>query len=1228
MSEYLQDPEYTPGASGCLQWLLEGYNGTKDKPNKRLLMRSPRISIGGYEWQIKFYPRGNATSYLSVYVECDDMLNKKKGSRLSGKEEKTCEESDRCTKSVEDINSLDRSKSDKVERDAKPPRQLIGTPIPYLHGVKLTKPTSVVALITMVLYNPEEPRVNHHRTIVHRFSRRSPDWGWKRFHGPHKAIHMRQRGQRQALLRGDKLAFKVYIRLICDPTGCLGQHKTDIYDLWNSLSMTGIRSLTLRGYDVTPSDSHFVCAISSWLMLKPFRQFLYNIDISNPYERPREKRRPFIVNLLKLLYFWRMPLKHKQRCISLGNTKNAIGWYGIDHSMEGCDVVDVWMVFRTVMEIEMNGSPPSPSSSFPFTSEHSPGMKRLGSLLGRKQSPVTGIPSYRIPIKGVQSIQEGIDKSENFLTHEDPLPELLSVELKRQAFNDTTREWKKVVDKVDIQENIRVRNVEYLLYGMIVHEGVLRSGIFYAVLRPHGPGGKWYKFSSDSKGGRVTCLTHKEAVTAHEGFSPAFDGKTDVKADEMSAIAYIAMYLRSDVATTAFETEDEPWDVPNWLEELIEEDKREEMDDGDDYSDDEVDDREDAEILPVNPSEAGEGREVDVAALNNKDVPEKSAKELEVQIIDSRMFLSHESYGNFDPSDPRLMKTATNNSSQYVHNIKLRSDATVDDINNILVDIIDDVKCKRQCRLWAMNSYWVLNKYALLMDPERSLKKNYLSERTERRFWVHVTPMRDLPSLPTASTNTAKDGEGEDGLQMVTQDEHESQVANVGDVNRRNQYSRDSAEQQPELRENSGHTDNDVGVTVINNLDESHASQPNQTDGLSLAEMTISNVDVDVSTVPLSTLSGDVGLSMDETIEPQNVPAARSEPVAIADSHNDDNDATPQVSANDGTNRQAISGQLREDYTNPLPSSTESNVQMTNVNQTEDEAVEDTSNKTSEVREDTYIFLKIFDQEAQKIIPWGSFITPVTSRVSTVIQKKLDLPDCENMSLWEEHARSTVSIFDRERTFAEEGLDKPGDIIIYCKTLSEERIAALANRAAFHEPESYLHYIGNLESFPEFINGPITVSNFGKGYYKVNCKHNNFHGHGYRIFLSGAEYTGEYRLNVFHGLGRMVYANGDEYNGYWADGLRHGQGRFVEAATGNTYVGEWRKDRQFGEGVTTWKVADVSERLCRICWDASADSAMYDCGHVVACLECAKRVENCPVCRRRVISAMKLFYVT
>ena len=84
----------------------------------------------------------------------------------------------------------------------------------------------------------------------------------------------------------------------------------------------------------------------------------------------------------------------------------------------------------------------------------------------------------------------------------------------------------------------------------------------------------------------------------------------------------------------------------------------------------------------------------------------------------------------------------------------------------------------------------------------------------------------------------------------------------------------------------------------------------------------------------------------------------------------------------------------------------------------------------------------------------------------------------------------------------------------------------------------------------------------------------------------------------------------------------------IEANTGNQYTGGWQFDRKFGEGITYWKAAQEAERLCRICWEEAADAVFYDCGHVVACLGCARRMETCPLCRKRVLSTVRCYYAS
>ena len=41
---------------------------------------------------------------------------------------------------------------------------------------------------------------------------------------------------------------------------------------------------------------------------------------------------------------------------------------------------------------------------------------------------------------------------------------------------------------------------------------------------------------------------------------------------------------------------------------------------------------------------------------------------------------------------------------------------------------------------------------------------------------------------------------------------------------------------------------------------------------------------------------------------------------------------------------------------------------------------------------------------------------------------------------------------------------------------------------------------------------------------------------------------------------------------------------------------------------------------CVICWNFPANHVLLPCRHACLCVNCFKRVENCPVCRTRVIS--------
>ncbi|XP_044897705.1 E3 ubiquitin-protein ligase RNF34 isoform X1 [Felis catus] len=52
---------------------------------------------------------------------------------------------------------------------------------------------------------------------------------------------------------------------------------------------------------------------------------------------------------------------------------------------------------------------------------------------------------------------------------------------------------------------------------------------------------------------------------------------------------------------------------------------------------------------------------------------------------------------------------------------------------------------------------------------------------------------------------------------------------------------------------------------------------------------------------------------------------------------------------------------------------------------------------------------------------------------------------------------------------------------------------------------------------------------------------------------------------------------------------------------------------------------EEDDSLCRICMDAVIDCVLLECGHMVTCTKCGKRMSECPICRQYVVRAVHVF---
>lgn len=535
--EELEDPEYTPGPTGRIHWKIK-YNGTRENQQKELLRKSEIVNVGGYDWQIKFYPRGNDSDYLSIYVECVSVVEKTDKEGESKQEEaRKDSHSDQEPKKVADKQGQSTSKQPSALTTKSRP------PLPLLRDAPPPR-RSVAAQVSVVLYNPSEPRVGYFRSCLHRFCPGSPDWGWTRFHGPYFDIHRRQRGQRQALLRNDELAFTAYIRIIEDATGCLGEHQS-ADNPWDSYAMTGLPSMVNRLVDCK-ADGNLISAMSIWMLLRPFRELLYRVNAPNVSLTDEARQKPMFITteLQKLLLDLRCQVDPDDPEVELSGLLVALLNYGIYDDIAKMDVVQIWEMLRTKLEQEWAGTPMENS---------------LTKLFGTAKDHRTGLPSYRVPVKGYKEIQSAIDSTTSPLVAPGESPVVLNIELERQVFDETSRAWTKLTEELTLNDLISVNDIQYTLFGMVIHKGDLQSGLYRSIVRPHGPGSNWYTFEDKRNENIVMCLTQRQVNEAQRASNTADKEKN-------TAIAYLATYIQSSVLSKQLEQMDpEKWEVPRNL---------------------------------------------------------------------------------------------------------------------------------------------------------------------------------------------------------------------------------------------------------------------------------------------------------------------------------------------------------------------------------------------------------------------------------------------------------------------------------------------------------------------------------------------------------------------------------------------------------------------------------------------------------------------------------------
>lgn len=561
----IDDPEQRPVKKIRLTWTIKGVRGTKDKPNHARVMNSPAAYVDGFYWTIRFFPRGNNALALSAYIKCTkrepkqdpdppestfsfvqggpdtDLSELKPEAEVSipAPTEPTDEVSSNCeqTKTEEGLskesgeaqnsgqgNASDGEESEEDKDDDE-------------------EDWRVSAQIGMIIYNPDEPRTKYDMSSEHQFNKHNDDWGWTSFHGPWSDIHRRRPGQHQALLRNDTIAMDAYIRVFDDPTQALWWHEsTESEKYWDSKSLAGYFPMGTPPLYHSPG----VAGITAWLLLAPVRKIFQSIDTGAWRKDSSVRPVPLTCQVQLVLHMMRN-MKKDENYVNVNHILELMEKLGESYS----DVVSFWEAFRRSIELELRDEYIVSQLSDIFD----------GGNGGRHPS------RFQIGVEDVSSIQQGIDNSFASISQQQDLPKFLPIELQREKFDTTLREWKLLYNRVKLNEELDVSKwtkdkskAIYTLYGFVVHVGERHSGKFYSILRPNGPGTKWLAFE-DGEGNKVFSYT-KRRIEEFEGL----EGEELKNLKSTHQTAYLVMYIRNDVLKEFLPGSLETYHMPTWLQ--------------------------------------------------------------------------------------------------------------------------------------------------------------------------------------------------------------------------------------------------------------------------------------------------------------------------------------------------------------------------------------------------------------------------------------------------------------------------------------------------------------------------------------------------------------------------------------------------------------------------------------------------------------------------------------
>lgn len=512
-------PDYPVASHTHNVWSIDSWSSLRE--NK---IRGPRFKCGNYEWNVLLFPRGNNNTHVSIYLEPHRI-----------------------------VDENDPNKSDDWY---------------------------VCAQFALDLWNPKHPECHIPSGSFHRFNKNDTDWGFSTFIDLGQLNSTRRFNNGHAILENNTLNVTAYVRIIDDSSTGVLWHSFMDYD---SKASTGYVGLSNQG-----ATCYLNSLLQSYFTTKIFRKLVYQI--------PTENHKKGLSVSLELQRIFILLLTSKDAVGTLELTK-SFGWDSSDAFTQH-DVQEMNRILMDRLESAMKGSPIDGSLNDIFVGKMKSYIKCVNVPYESSreedfwdiQLNVKGFPNLQASFQNYIEIEmlDGENKYQAGDKHGyqdakkgvvfQSFPPVLHLQLKRFEYDFMVDDMVKIDDFYEFPDSIdlkpyldedllpelREQNWKYKLHGVLVHQGSISNGHYYAMIKPHATKDEWLRFDDDKVWKVTPTQVFQENYGAHELSSQEFARLTRAEQNEnlvrRATSAYMLVYYRESELPSILPSDDESID--------------------------------------------------------------------------------------------------------------------------------------------------------------------------------------------------------------------------------------------------------------------------------------------------------------------------------------------------------------------------------------------------------------------------------------------------------------------------------------------------------------------------------------------------------------------------------------------------------------------------------------------------------------------------------------------